>query len=143
LRAAVVAVPNDGRLRRTLAGVVVSVAGEKFVARREWGRKGLAEAAAPAGATLLWDRRFEIGVPAMNGALRIGALGQSKRRLRVPSAERGAVEALPGLYRNGTLIAAPPVVVPVDEGAPLAALSATSIVGRALGIPAEKLAILE
>jgi tRNA(Ile)-lysidine synthase len=145
LRTAILAARHDGRLRRTLAGVVVSVAGERLVARREWGRRGLEDAVAPAGATLLWDRRFEVGVPAVKGVLKVGALGRSERRLRAASsaAERGAVEALPGLYRNGTLVAVPPAVVPVDEGAPLAALEVASIVGRELGISAEEAVILE
>jgi tRNA(Ile)-lysidine synthase len=138
LRAAILAVGEDAKLRRTLSGVVVSVGGGTLSARREWGRKGLADEAASAGATLLWDRRFEVGVPALKGTLFVGALARSKRRLRAPEAERGAVDALPGLYRNGTLIAVPPDVRAVDEGAPLQPLSVACVVGRRLGIPAEK-----
>ncbi len=138
LRAAVLSAGPSGKLKRTLSGVVVSLAGDRLTARREWGRKGLQDAAAPAGATLVWDRRFEVEVPCLRGALSVGALGRSERRLGVQAAERGAVQALPGLYRNGTLVAVPPTVYPVDRGAPLKTLAVACIVGRQLGIPGEK-----
>jgi len=138
LRAAILALPPDDRLKRTLSGVVVSVADGRFIARREWGRKGLADAAAPAGATLLWDRRFQVEVPRIKGALSVGALGRSERRFGPTPAGRGAVQALPGLYRNGTLVAAPGSVLPADQGAPLKPLAVHCIVGQKLGLSAEK-----
>ncbi len=138
LRTAFLSLPFGGKLKRTLSGVVVSISDGRFTAQREWGRQGLSDADAPAGATLLWDRRFEIEVPRIKGALRIGALGRSERRFRTAPAGRGAVEALPGLYRNGTLVAVPSSVRPSDEGAALQTLSAECIVGRELGIVAEK-----
>ena len=141
LRAAILATGAEGRLRRTLSGVVVSVADGVLTARREWGRKGLSDAAAPAGATLLWDRRFEIEVPSLKGALSVGPLGRSERRFRAAATDRGAVQALPGLYRNGTLVAVPPAVRAADKGAPLGILPAVCIVGRRLGIPSERPAL--
>ena len=141
LRTAILSLPSGGKLKRTLSGVVVSVANGRFTARREWGRQGLTDTDAPAGATLLWDRRFEVAVPRIKGALRIGALGRSERRFRAVPAGRGAVQALPGLYRNGTLVAVPSSVRPSDEGAQLETLSAECIVGRELGILAEKAAL--
>ena len=141
LRAAILAARPSGKLKQTLSGVVVSLADDRLAARREWGRKGLADATAPAGATLLWDRRFEVEVPPLNGALSIGALGRSERRLRAEEGERGAVQALPGLYRNGTLVAVPPAVYPADRGPPLQTLTVACIVGRRLGIPPGKSAL--
>ena len=141
LRAAILATGAEGRLRRTLSGVVVSVADGVLTARREWGRKGLSDAAAPAGATLLWDRRFEIEVPSLKGALSVGPLGRSERRFRAAATDRGAVQALPGLYRNGTLVAVPPAVRAADKGAPLGSLPAVCIVGRRLGIPSKRPAL--
>ena len=104
--------------KRTLSGVVVSLADDRLTARREWGRNGLADATAPAGATLLWDGRFEVEVPRAHRARSsIGALGRSERRLQVAEAVQGdAVQALPGLYQDGTLVAVPPAVSPADQG---------------------------
>jgi hypothetical protein len=138
LRTAILALPPGDKLKRTLSGVVVSVLDGRFTARREWGRQGLADAAAPAGATLLWDRRFEVEVPHIKGALSVGALGRSERRFLPAAAGRGAVQALPGLYRNGTLVAAPNSVLPADQGAPLEPLAVHCIVGEKLGLSAEK-----
>ncbi len=138
LRTAILTAGPSAKLKRTLSGVVISLAGDRLTARREWGRKGLADTTAPAGATLIWDRRFEVEVPPLKGTLCVGALGRSERRFRVEAAERGAIQTLPALYRNGTLVAVPSTVYPSDKGAALQTLAVACIVGRQLGIPAEK-----
>jgi tRNA(Ile)-lysidine synthase len=136
LLAAVLAADGHARMRRTLSGVVVTAEAGRLVARREWGRDGLPDAPAPAGATLLWDRRFEIAVPHVAGSLSIGALARSSRRLRAATAEAAALRTLPGLYRNGTLAATPAGVVAMDDGEPLQGLTARCLVGARLGIGA-------
>ena len=138
LRAAILAAGDGEKLRRTLSGVVVSVAGGQAVGaprmgaersrrRRCAGRRDAALGPAVRG------RRCR----ALKGALSSARSARSKRRLRAAAAERGAVQALPGLYRNGTLVAVPPAVSAADEGAPLAGLAVACVVGRRLGIPAE------
>ncbi len=134
-RAIVEAGPGAG-LKRTLHGVVVAAKGGRLTARREWGRSGLAAVAAPAGATLVWDSRFRVEVPRLGGALGVGPLGRSERRLRAPSADRGALRALPGLYQDGTLVAVPERVFAADGGAPLGNLAVSCVVGQGLGIGA-------
>jgi tRNA(Ile)-lysidine synthase len=133
IRHAVIA-GGAGNLKRTLSGVVVSLAGKTLTAEREWGRTGLVEAAAPAGATLLWDGRFRVEVPRLPGALQVGALGCSDRRLRSPAAASGRLKTLPGLYRDGTLVAVPSVVAPAQTGGPLDILAVECIVGQRLGL---------
>jgi tRNA(Ile)-lysidine synthase len=134
LYAALVAATTSGAVKRTLSGVVVSLADGAFTAAREIGRARLDEIAAPAGATLLWDRRFEVEVPKVAGVLSVAALARSEPRLRGAAADRGAIDALPGLYRAGRLIAAPPAAIPAGEGERLAKLSVECVVGRRLGL---------
>jgi tRNA(Ile)-lysidine synthase len=134
LLAAILGAGKGGRARRTLAGVVVTAADGTVDVRREWGRQGLAEIAAPAGAMLLWDRRFEVAVPRLGGALSVGALACSPRRLRAERTEAAALGTLPGLYRNGTLVAVPDAVSAADDGEPLQGLAAECIVGPRLGL---------
>ncbi len=134
LSAAIHAACGDATLKRTLSGVVVSVAGGRLAARREWGRNGVADAVAPAGASLLWDGRFRIVIPRLPGMLKIGALGRSTERLRSPDVERSALLALPGLYQDGTLVAAPRIVRSGNEDRPLAVLAAECVVGQRLGL---------
>jgi tRNA(Ile)-lysidine synthase len=121
-------------LKRTLAGVVVSLAGKTLTVEREWGRNGLAEAAAPAGATLLWDGRFRVEVPDLPGVLQVGALGRSPRRFRSSAGASRSLKTLPGLYRDGTLVAVPRTVVPAETDGPLDILAAECIVGQRLGL---------
>jgi tRNA(Ile)-lysidine synthase len=132
LRDAILALRPDEGLKRTLHGVVLSVKGGRLTARREWGRKGLAAVAAPPGTSLVWDRRFRVEVPKLPGALDIGPLGRSERRLRAEAADRGTVQALPGLFRDGALVAVPAGVSAADQAAPLERLAAKSIVGQRL-----------
>jgi tRNA(Ile)-lysidine synthase len=132
LRDAILALRPDEGLKRTLHGVVISVKGGRLTARREWGRKGLAAVAAPPGTSLVWDRRFRVEVPKLPGALDIGPLGRSERRLRAEAADRGTVQALPGLFRDGALVAVPAGVSAADQAAPLERLAAKSIVGQRL-----------
>src|SRR5688500_5652893 len=69
LREAILAASEGGAVKRTLHGVVVTAESGRLAARREWGRQGPAAIAAPAGSTLLWDRRFSIRVPALVSGL--------------------------------------------------------------------------
>ena len=101
------------------------------------GRNGLHEVPASSGATLLWDRRFEVKIPERQGALSIAALARSERRFR-SSAEKSVIQALPGLYQDGTLVAVPESVLAVDEGASLDRLAVECIVGERLGIAARR-----
>lgn len=125
---------SGASFRRTLHGVVIAAKGGRFTARREWGRRGLAAVAAPAGATLVWDARFKVEVPRLAGDLGVGPLGRSERRLRSPNADRGTLGALPGLYQDGTLVAVPESVFAADRGAPLDNLAVSCVVGRGLGL---------
>lgn len=109
----------DARLKRTLHGVVLSLDGGRLTAQREWGRTGIPTVPAPAGATLVWDRRFRLGIP-METALSAGPLGKAGQRLRSAKADPTALRTLPGLFRGETLVAVPEGVTIVDGGpAPL------------------------
>ena len=134
LHRTIVEAAPDTVLRRTLHGVVIAVKGGTLNARREWGRSGLAAIAAPAGATLMWDSRFRIDVPRLAGALGVGPLGRSGRRLRSPLTDQGTLRAAPGLYQDGTLVAVPSAVKAADRGAPLGDLAVECVVGRGLGL---------
>jgi len=135
LRRAVLDAGGSTALRRTLHGVEIAVKRGRLIARREWGREGLSAVPAPPGATLLWDRRFCIQVPRLGGALGIAPLGRSDRRLSLSGADRAALRVLPGLFREGTLMAVPRAVRAEDRGAPLEVLSVRCVVGEGLGIP--------
>jgi tRNA(Ile)-lysidine synthase len=137
LLAALLAEGPETRIKRTLGGVMLARRGETLTARREWGRAGPADAAAPAGSTLIWDRRFAVAVPLLSGALRVGALARSDRRFRARGVSRNAVDALPGLYRDGALVAVPELVEPADAGATLARLKTACVVGSRLGMAPE------
>ena len=136
LRSAILAAPEDAGFRRTLHGVVVSLADGEIAARREWGRAGLSEMAAPPGATLVWDRRFRVEVPRLSAGLSIGPLGRSLRRFRAAAADAATIRALPGLFAEGSLVAVPDAVSAVDDAGPLAHLTAECLVGSRLGLPA-------
>jgi hypothetical protein len=123
-----------GKLKRTLHGVVVSIEAGKLALRREWGRDGLAAVLAPAGSTLVWDRRFRVVVPSLPGVLSVGPLGQASRRLRSAAADSATLRALPGLYAGAELLAAPATVAAEDDGDPLSCLSTECLVGRRLGL---------
>jgi tRNA(Ile)-lysidine synthase len=137
LRDAFLQAPGNASLKRTLSGVVVEAAGGTLSARREWGRDGLPDMPAAGGANIVWDGRFRVAVPALAGALNIGALGRAKLRLRSPAGSRNALSVLPGLYRGETLLAAPAGVQPADEEPRLQLLAAECIVGQRLGIADE------
>jgi tRNA(Ile)-lysidine synthase len=138
LREAILA-KRDGSLKRTLHGVVVTVRAGMLAARREWGRAGLPAIAAPAGSTLVWDRRFRVRVPELPGSLSIGPLGGAARRLRSAAADHATIRALPGLYAGAELLAAPEAIAVADQGEPLLCLAAECLVGRRLGLPAAPL----
>lgn len=124
----------SAELKRTLHGVVIAVRGGRLTAGREWGREGLAEIAAAPGARLLWDSRFHVEVPRLPGALGVGPLGRSERRLRSPLADKATLKALPGLYQDGTLVAVPQSIEAADRGGPLADLAVECVVDRGLGL---------
>jgi tRNA(Ile)-lysidine synthase len=119
------------RWKRTLHGVELTLHAGRLTARREWGRAGPAALAAPAGASLVWDRRFRVSVP-LGGGLAIGPLGRAERRLWSPGAERATLAVLPGLFRDGELVAAPASVAASDRGANLASLPVECLVAARL-----------
>jgi tRNA(Ile)-lysidine synthase len=121
-------------LKRTLAGVIIEADQGKLSAHREWGREGLPDLPASPGAAILWDQRFRVSVPPLTGSLKVAAIGRAGLRFRSPSASWGALSAMPGLYRNGTLFAAPAGLGLDDDEAGLAVLEAECIVGQRLGI---------
>jgi tRNA(Ile)-lysidine synthase len=136
LLAAIVATDAPQGFRRTLHGAVISLTDGRFLAQREWGRDGLETASAAPGATLLWDRRFRVGIPQVAGELAVGPLGASGRRLRAEDADRPALRAMPGLFQNGALVAVPGSVLPADDGPAFQNLSVTCVVGKEIGLAA-------
>ena len=108
---------GDASLKRTLSGVVVEVADGKLTARREWGRDGLADIAAPAGAHAPLGRTLSRRSSAPRRRPQRRGARAVERRLRSRGGRpRRAADVFPGLYRDGTLVAAPAGVVPADEG---------------------------
>jgi hypothetical protein len=134
LYAAILALRPDGRLKRTLSGVVVYVAAGQFSAWREWGRSGLPDSPAAVGSALVWDRRFRVVIPHYAGVLAIRPLGRSGRQLRLLGAAKDVVAALPGLFQDGKLIAAPAGVLSANRHDRLAVLTAECLVGQRLGL---------
>ena len=116
-------------LKRTLHGVVVSLVSGALTAEREWGRGGIASLPARGGEALVWDGRFRIAVPRLEGELSVGPLGGASRRF----ASRPGLATLPGLFQDGELLAVPPGVDPLDGGAALAAMQVECLVGTRLG----------
>ena len=137
LRGAVLVAGEGKDFKRTLAGVVISAAAGRLTARREWGRKGLAAVAAPAGSTLLWDRRFRVGVPDLASGATVAPLGRAERRLRSTAGDRAAIRAMPGLFAGERLVAVPDVIEATDDGAPLATLPVRCVVAARLGLGAD------
>lgn len=106
--------------RATLGGAVVAVrrakASVSVAVWREAGRRGLPEADLAPGASIVWDGRFRLTLGAdAAGPVHVRALAaddwralQSARpalqRLAIPT---GAALALPALYRDAALLAAP------------------------------------
>lgn len=132
LRSAILAAAANGpKLRRTLHGVVIEVRDGCCVAAREWGREGLSRLAAPPGSSLVWDGRFRVEVPALDG-LEVAPLGASARRLRCAQGGRDAVRALPGLYVESRLLAVPAGVEAVDDGERLGRIKANCLVATRL-----------
>lgn len=129
LRQAMLAAAPGATVKRTLHGVVVTAAGGRVTARREWGRTGLPALPANPGATLVWDGRFRVAVPPLPGELRVAALGNAGAPLHAPGRDRAALRTLPGLFRNGTLVAVP---AGIGSETPLEALAAECLVGQRL-----------
>ena len=136
LHDAIVSAPAGG-VKRTLSGVVVEAVRGKLSARREWGRDGLPDISVAPGANVVWDGRFRVAIPQIGGLLNVGGLGRTKRPLRSATACRSALSVLPGLYRDGTLLAVPAGIQADDEAMQLEFLAAECIVGQRLGIADE------
>jgi tRNA(Ile)-lysidine synthase len=134
LRESVLAARSGGRVKRTLSGVVVEIVGDRLTAAREWGREGLREVLAPAGASLVWDGRFRVEVPRMAGALKVGALGGVPGRLWSERAGPRFLQTLPGLFQDGTLVAVPGGVTASEKSALLSVLTMECLVGQRLGV---------
>ncbi len=101
----------SGRFKRTLAGCIVEQRDGGFAFYREIGRDGPEAVAVRPGATIVWDRRFQVSaggsVPA---GLSVTALGEEGRRAVGAGrglAPRGALAALPALKRRGRIVAVP------------------------------------
>jgi tRNA(Ile)-lysidine synthase len=102
-----------GRLKRTLAGVVVERRGAQFALYRETGRTGLEPLPLRSGKTINWDHRFRIeageGLPE---GLTVGALGEAGRLAigaRAEAVPAGALAALPAIRRGTAILAVPPL----------------------------------
>lgn len=134
LYAAILELRPGGRLKRTLSGAVVSVAAGQIAAWREWGRSGIPDLPVSAGSTIVWDRRFRVVIPECAGTLTVGALGRSGSQFRLSGAGKDVVVALPGLFQDGVLVAAPDGVLPENSGDRLAVLRVECLVGQRLGL---------
>jgi hypothetical protein len=118
------AAAGPGGLTSTLGGCVVSIdaAGKDVLVWREMRGGRLPEVAVGAGQRVIWDLRYRvIAGLRLNRSLVVGAIGANGWRM--VTAERGGFEAsgagerlpvaaaatLPGLYRDGVLVAVPSV----------------------------------
>jgi tRNA(Ile)-lysidine synthase len=137
LRRAVLAASKGTDFKGTVAGVVLCAKSGRLTARREWGRNGLPAVAAPAGSTLLWDRRFQVEVPGSAHRATIAPLGNATRRLRSAAADRAAIRVMPGLFVGERLVAVPNGIEASDAGGPLASLPVRCVVAARLGLASE------
>jgi tRNA(Ile)-lysidine synthase len=127
---------SDGRdLKRTLHGVTLTLSGGRLLAQREWGREGPAETPVPPDSRIVWDGRFRVEVPDLPPPLVLGPLGLARARVTAEGADRSVLRLLPGLYRDGRLIAAPEGVAVKDTNDAVSPLTIECIVGRRLGLP--------
>jgi tRNA(Ile)-lysidine synthase len=101
---------------RTLAGVKLAASGARLIATRELAAAMKAEPLAlRAGEQALWDGRFRVSLPKAPRGQRlvVRALGQAglaqlaAHDIVIPKAPKSALLALPGLWREGALVAAP------------------------------------
>jgi tRNA(Ile)-lysidine synthase len=122
-------------LKRTLHGVAVMRSDGRLLAQREWGREGLAETPVPPNSTTLWDGRFRVEVPGLPSPLVLAPLGLARARVAAEGADRSVLRVLPGLYRDGRLIAVPEGVAVTDTDHTLDRLAIECIVGWRLGLP--------
>lgn len=111
-----IAAHTPGRLlKRTLGGVVAEARDGRIAFYRETGRSGLPILRLRAGESATWDRRFRISLPATaRGRLRVAALGEEGRQTvrrqaaeGLPEAPRGAVAALPAVWRGTKIVGIP------------------------------------
>ena len=108
---------------RTLGGCRIFVRGDNILVVREAGRTGLKEISLEPGSEAIWDRRFKVAVPASaEFPLTVRALGRrgmgevkarAGRRLVLPP---GAAAALVSFWRDGRLVAVPPLEYFALEG---------------------------
>jgi tRNA(Ile)-lysidine synthase len=122
-------------LKRTLHGVALTLSGGRLLAQREWGREGLAGTPVPPDSTIVWDGRFRVGVPGLPPPLVLAPLGLARARVEAEGVDRSVLRVLPGLYRDGRLIAAPEGVAVTEPDDSLDRLAIECIVGRRLGLP--------
>jgi hypothetical protein len=74
-------------------------------------------------------------VPGLAPPLVLAPLGLARVRIDAQGADRSVLRALPGLYRDGRLIAAPEGLAVGDTDNPPSPLVVECIVGRRLGLP--------
>jgi tRNA(Ile)-lysidine synthase len=106
---------QTGSWKRTLAGAVIQARGGRFVFYRELGRSLPEGRPLSPGASVVWDRRFEVIVgPAASAGLTVGALGEAGRRevgATADAAGQGApaatLAALPAIRSGQNILAVP------------------------------------
>ena len=103
--------PGHGRLKRTLAGVVLEWRAGRFLAYREIGREGLPTISIGGGYAGAWDHRFRVAAGSHGfSGLTLGPLGEEGRiaiGARAEGTPAGALAALPALRRGAKIVAVP------------------------------------
>ena len=110
--------------KRTLAGVVAERRGDRVRLYREAGRSVLPRLAAPPGFFGVWDARFAITVPASAPKnLTIGPLGSERPDglIRPKTLPAAAAAVLPAVFRDGRIVAVPPLGWATPEAAGIVA----------------------
>jgi len=102
----------EPKAKRTLAGVVIERRGDRVRFYRESGRSLLPVLRAPPGFSGAWDSRFAIAVPATAPEdLVVTALGPTRPAglVRPASLPAAAMTVLPAVFRDGRIVAVPPL----------------------------------
>ena len=128
------------RLRRTLAGCLVSAEQGVATVMREAGREPLPVLTLAPGTQAVWDGRFRVRLsPAVGGPLAVRALGAAGAALEVAAGIPGpARRTLVSLWRGDDLVAVPPLGV-LAEDLPAGAVEARFL-GLTLAPPRQELA---
>ncbi len=130
--------PPAGRFKRTLAGCVVELRDGDIVSYRETGRHGPAAAVLRPGATIIWDRRFQLSAGrAAPVGLTVAALGEAGRRALGAGRglqPRAALAALPVVQRRGRTVAVPSLGIFASSAKGLD-VAVCSILGQRLAQP--------